>query len=189
MNVNSGNQRYRQIIVALDGSELAERVLPHVASLAKQFGATLTLLRVVTPAEELLFEGTVFEPVSMRRHAMLAETNRELRAEATNYLASVRDRLSNHGLTVECASPEGPASEVIVEQARVREADLIAMTTHGRGRLSRWVFGSVAEDVLRHSPCPVFVVRADQGARLGAANGEQEEIATMQQEKVHASTW
>jgi nucleotide-binding universal stress UspA family protein len=151
---------YRQIMVALDGSDLAERVLPYVESLAQRFGSTVTLVRAVTPVEALLFAGTIFEPVSPRGHARLAETTEQLRLDAVSYLASLEERLAERGLVVDCATPSGPASEVIVEQARERGADLIAMTTHGRGGLTRWVFGSVAEDVLRHAPCPVLLVRA-----------------------------
>lgn len=161
MDANEGKMPYRHIIVALDGSAIAEQVLPHVESLAERFGSTVTLLQVVTPVEALLFAGTVLDPLSPRRYAELEQTTAELRSDAVSYLASLRDRLAAKGLVVDCASPEGPASDVIVEQTRQREADLIAMTTHGRGGLSRWVFGSVAEDVLRHASCPVLVMRAD----------------------------
>jgi nucleotide-binding universal stress UspA family protein len=171
MYVDESDNAYRNIIVALDGSDLAERVLPHVESLAERFGSTVTLLRVVTPVEALLFAGTILEPISSRRHAELAETIEQLRSDAVSYLASLRDQLTAHGLAVECASPEGPASEVIVEQARQRAVDLIAMTTHGRGGLTHWVFGSVAEDVLRHAPCPVLLVRIDQEGRTHAEKG------------------
>jgi nucleotide-binding universal stress UspA family protein len=162
MQVDASDKAYRNIIVALDGSALAARVLPHVESLAERFGSTVTLLRVVTPVEVLLFAGTILEPISSRRHAELAQTTEQLRSDTVNYLTSLGDQLAAKGLEVDCTSPEGPASEVIVEQARQRGADLMAMTTHGRGGLSRWVLGSVAEDVVRHAPCPVLLVRVDQ---------------------------
>jgi nucleotide-binding universal stress UspA family protein len=65
---------------------------------------------------------------------------------------------------VECESLEGPASDDLLRLARQHAVDLIAMTTHGRIGADRMLFGSVAEDVLRHTPCPVLLVRAREGA-------------------------
>jgi nucleotide-binding universal stress UspA family protein len=86
----------------------------------------------------------------------------EQRREATHYLERVGERLINCGLSVVCKQPEGSASESILEHAQASNADLIALTTHGRGDLGRAVFGSVADDVLRRVACPVLLVRVTE---------------------------
>jgi nucleotide-binding universal stress UspA family protein len=82
------------------------------------------------------------------------------RREADSYLRAIADRLRGAGVSVAYEQYMGSAAEVITDRARERGADLIAMTTHGRGGLGRLVFGSVADAVLRSAPCPIFLVRA-----------------------------
>jgi nucleotide-binding universal stress UspA family protein len=81
------------------------------------------------------------------------------REEAVSYLASVAARLKQHNLNVSTEHFDGPPAEEIVERARALGISLILMTTHGRSGLGRMVFGSVADSVLRHAPCPVLLVR------------------------------
>jgi nucleotide-binding universal stress UspA family protein len=149
--------------VALDGSDLSERVLPHVQALAKEFGARVTLLRVITPSALVteVPEGAV--PGAPPQEGIAACSDVE-RQEVVSYLTSVAARLRDEGLSVDLAHREGPAAEAIVEQARNLRADLIAMSTHGRGALARMVLGSVAGEVLRSAPCPVLLVRAHEPA-------------------------
>lgn len=90
---------------------------------------------------------------------ILLTVAKQARSDASQYLASNRERLEQECLAVTCRTPEGPAAESIVDYARVVGADLIAMTTHGRSGLGRVIFGSVAEAVLRLAPCPVLLVR------------------------------
>lgn len=155
---------YARILVALDGSALAERVLPHAQALAERFGATVALLRATPPPEQLALsagpDGAAFLDVAAMR--------RDERREADRYLRAVATRLAGQGLVVERERPEGTAAEAIVERARGSRADLIAMTTHGRGGFGRLVFGSVADEVLRRAPCPVLLVRVHDGS---AADG------------------
>jgi nucleotide-binding universal stress UspA family protein len=79
--------------------------------------------------------------------------------EARTYLEHVGNVLRGKGLQVETQIPEGAAVQAIVDCAKRLRADLIALTTHGRGGLTRLVFGSVAEGVLRSAPCPVLLLR------------------------------
>ena len=80
--------------------------------------------------------------------------------EAEDYLAQVQQRLRCRGLTrIETAVWYGPAAEAIVDAARVREADLIVMSTHGRSGIGRLVLGSTAEQVLRSTRTPILLVR------------------------------
>jgi nucleotide-binding universal stress UspA family protein len=155
---------YRHILVALDGSPEAEQVLPHTEALANQFNADLFLLQAVTPPERLLAAamdpttGAVSDPES------LLEAEEAEEEDAQRYLKRVAARLEAGGLRVAVEAPEADAADVIVERAREKGIDLLAMTTHGRSGLGRLVFGSVAEAVLRHAPCPVLLVRVKDSA-------------------------
>jgi nucleotide-binding universal stress UspA family protein len=81
------------------------------------------------------------------------------------YLSGVRGRLLKRNLSVRTATEEGyPAAEAIIDLARREQIDLIVMSRHGRSGLSRWVHGSVADQILRCAPCPVFLVRAGEAA-------------------------
>lgn len=151
---------YSRILVALDGSDLAEQVLPHAVALAQKFGATLTLLHALD------LPGLLLTPVGAPAGVPVAVpvTNPEPIFEAereavAGYLDAVAERLRPEGVVVECEAPEGSPVEAILARARQLPADLIAMTTHGRGGLGRLVYGSVADAVLRRAPCPVLLVR------------------------------
>jgi nucleotide-binding universal stress UspA family protein len=153
---------YKRILVALDGSELAERVLPHVESLAKQYGAQVTVLRATTPPESIIagsFAGAM--PVASAAIDPMPIIESE-RRDAAEYLRSVAKRLSASGVSVDVEMPEASAADAILDRAQELGADMIAMTTHGRGGLGRLVFGSVAEAVLRRSRRPVLVIRVDE---------------------------
>lgn len=148
--------RFERILVSLDGSPFAERILETVAPLALKLGATVTLLRAVAPVPTYAGTGDGDSvPPSVE----------DARSRASAYLSSVRSRLEDEGLTVEQESLDGPASEVILRRARQLDVDLIALTTHGRIGMDRVLLGSVAEDVLRRASCPVLLVRAASGHR------------------------
>jgi nucleotide-binding universal stress UspA family protein len=156
---------YKHILVSLDGSEIAEQVLPHVEALAEKFGAAVTLLRATMPPVSPVMPTPVGLPVTpdvTGTYIEVAEAGREV---ASEYLGSVAERLRSHGLQVTQELPEGPAAEAILERAEAVGADLIALATHGRGGLERLVLGSVAEEVVRKSSCPVLLVRARPEAR------------------------
>lgn len=138
------DQPFRRILVPLDGSERSAEVVPIVERLARGHPSKVTLLRVeplvLTEVPSPAVEGMVWDP-------------RPLEAS----LAEHRERLVAAGATVDVRATYGVVAAEILQAAR--EADLLAMTTHGRTGLPRWWFGSVAEQVLRHAPCPVLVVR------------------------------
>jgi nucleotide-binding universal stress UspA family protein len=149
---------YERILVALDGSDVAEQVLPHVEVLAEKFGSAVTLVQATTSPEMLAAAsaqgaapaGPVVDPTP------IVESERQ---EASEYLDAIAQRLRGRDLAVDAKQSEGPPGEVIVELAGRLGTDLIAMTTHGRGGLQRLVLGSVADQVLRHAPCPILLVR------------------------------
>ena len=156
---------FAHLLVALDGSEVAEWVLPQVEALAERFGSAVTLLRATTPLTVILAETAGAAPVAgpVVDPTPLVEAERR---EAADYLARVAERLRRRGIDVHTEQPEGAADEVLVRRAGELGADLIAMTTHGRGGLGRLFYGSVAEAVLRQAPCPVQLVRVSEPAAV-----------------------
>ncbi len=135
-----------KILVPLDGSTLAEAVLPRAVELANESGATVELLRAV---EAYTVPGV--DPT---------EAQIKVVEEGEAYLDEVRARLKGEGVReVEISVWYGPAAYAIVEAARLHKVDLIAMTTHGRSGLGRLILGSVAESVLRGTTVPIFLVR------------------------------
>ena len=151
---------YERILVALDGSEVAEQVLPHVEQLARAFGSTLILLEATTAPEKLAAElGAGMDagaPVILDPEPIVeAEED-----EAESYLGGVARRLRAAGLTVQAEHLPGAAAEAIVRRAQELNVGLIAMATHGHSGLRHLIFGSTSESVLHQATCPVFVVRA-----------------------------
>jgi nucleotide-binding universal stress UspA family protein len=155
---------YERILVPLDGSARAERVLPPVEPLARAFGSVLILLRATRPPEQILAEVASAEALvaaPIIDPTPLIEAEQE---EAETYLEKVASRLRDAGLRVQIDRSEGRAAEVIVRRASGLGVDLIAMTTHGRSGLAHVIFGSVAEAVLRKAACPVLLVRVGKEA-------------------------
>jgi nucleotide-binding universal stress UspA family protein len=152
---------YEHLLVALDGSPAAERVVEHTEALATAFGSTVTLLRATVSAEQLLAETAGPENVGdvtpMIDPTPIVAADKESAAE---YLQRVAARLQRAGITrLTMEEPEGPPADAIVRRASELGVSLILMTTHGRSGLGRLFFGSVADSVLRHASCPVLIVR------------------------------
>jgi CBS domain-containing protein/nucleotide-binding universal stress UspA family protein len=150
---------FAHILVALDGSELAEQVLPYVGALAERFGSKVTLLRAV--GDSLLLSESA-EPSGLSSARPEAPISDRTRVFPADYLNAIKGRLESVDIDVELEYPEVRASDAIVQRATDLGVALIAMTTHGRGGLGRVVHGSVASDVLRRAPCPVLLVRATE---------------------------
>ncbi|HYE98840.1 MAG TPA: universal stress protein [Planctomycetota bacterium] len=136
---------WRRIVLALDGSPRAEAVFPDVVQLARPLGATVHALTVNLPAYLM---GDV-------HHVPLFPPSQDL----LPYLNGVCDRLTAEGVLTLPATADGTAASGIARYAEDIGAGLIACTTHGRSGLARLFLGSVAEDVLRHAPCPLLVRR------------------------------
>jgi nucleotide-binding universal stress UspA family protein len=160
---------FRTVVIAVDGSKLAERALPYVRSLARGDGLKVVLVTVVPSIEMLVAQTadayTATPSVAVDAGAILESSRRESRA----YLDGAAGQLKAGGITVRTVVAEGPAAERIVAVARDAGADLIALTTHGRGGLERVVFGSVADAVVRSAPCPVLVVPAREPTKSAKA--------------------
>jgi nucleotide-binding universal stress UspA family protein len=154
---------YKKILVPLDGSELAECVLPHVESIAKGCGVqNIVFLNVAEPVYlptgTLSDGGGVFtEQDAEQARKRADQMNKE---DAKNYLEKVVSHTKYDGVTVQSEVVTGKAAESVVEYATQNEVDLITIATHGRSGVSRWVWGSVADRVLRSACVPVLMVRA-----------------------------
>jgi nucleotide-binding universal stress UspA family protein len=144
----------RQVLVPLDGSELAEAILDPVEALAARTGASLVLLRTMArPHNDAPYLPATVEGTRARFE--------ERREQARIYLEQVAERLRAGGVDVAGVEVrEGDAAPTILERAR-EGADLVAMATHGHGGLRRWLLGSVSDKVLRGADRPVLMVRPE----------------------------
>lgn len=136
---------FGKILVPLDGSECAENIISSVEKLATDSKASISLLRVVYAH---MFPGV--DPT---------EAEVKVVREAEEYLGKLEKRLKTKGFEVDTHVRYGNDAEEILDHAAQKDIDLIAMSTHGRGGVKRFLLGSVTEKVLRHSPKPIFLVR------------------------------
>ena len=152
-----------QILVPLDGSEQAAAALPHAAMLARALGRALVLLRVVPSAGSL--EHMVWPTgVAVANPAGLENAVAAARA----YLrACAAEQTTDLPVTVAVRQGD-PAAEILAYAGQHPAIDLIVMTTHGRGGVSRWLLGSVAERVLAQVPVPLLLVRIPAAAAAPA---------------------
>lgn len=150
----AGSAAIESIIVPLDGSELAESVLPTVLAVAKTLDLAVVLCRAYELAASAYYGGEDYLP-------NYDEMLRQLKEEVDGYLKEKAKGLEAAGLPkVSWIALEGSGADEIIRYARTRPNALVAMCTHGRSGVSRWVLGSVAEKVVRHSGDPVLVVHA-----------------------------
>jgi nucleotide-binding universal stress UspA family protein len=151
-----GGRAFCRILVPLDGSKNAEAILPQVEAFAALHGAEVILLHV--GALTAYAPPTLAGPMGFSLPAALPEP--ESTAELDRRVAGPRDRLRQAGLRVRTLTPlSGNVASEILARAESEGADLVAMTTHGHSGLDRWLFGSVAEKVLRNCPTPLLVKR------------------------------
>jgi len=140
---------YHHILVPLDASTLAERVLPHVMAIASLGDTTVTLTRVLEPPT-LAGHATPTDPVAWR----LA------RAEADAYLSRIRETLETHDVHVHTRVVDGTPATALLTFARDHDVDLIAIASHGRSGLAGWNLGGVSTKLVSHARCDVLLVRA-----------------------------
>ncbi|KAF0182975.1 MAG: UspA domain-containing protein [Nitrospirae bacterium] len=141
---------FKKILVPLDGSGLAARILPQVEDLAKSQQSEVVLL-TVGDVGSMVMAAEALPGVVQDMYA-------SIKASAEKNLAAVAATISVKGIKVSTQYREGLPAQDILEVAIEEGCDLIAMATHGRGELS-WVLGSVAEKVLAHATVPVLLLR------------------------------
>lgn len=151
---------YKKILVPLDGSELAECVLPHVETIAGGCGTeSVTFIRAVEP----FYMAMTADPET--GYTFTAKDWQQLEAAAKSaadiYLKLLTEKLKyNKNVKVQYEVLYGKAADAIADYASQNDFDLITIATHGRSGVSRWVWGSVADRVLRSACTPILMVRA-----------------------------
>jgi len=144
---------FRNVMVPLDGSSFAEHALPLARAIARRCAATLHLVAVVPPLAEAYTEGVFFGT---------ADLEAEVVTRQKGYLARAKKQL---GEDVEVATSvlEGEVATCLCTHAEEVGADLVVMSTHGRGPLARFWLGSVADEVVRSARLPILLVRPEEG--------------------------
>ncbi len=143
---------YKKILVPLDGSELSESVLNHVVTIATSCQVPeVVLMRVLEPLDK----STIMEKHFDAKIA--SELDEDYHNEAARYLEKIATTLKRKGIAVKVEVLSGKPAEEILKYSQRSGVDLIIMSTHGRSGVSRWVFGSVADKVIRQTEIPVLI--------------------------------
>ena len=147
---------YTRMLIPLDGSTVAEQVLPYARSLAKALTIPVELLEVVDPEALNLLAN----PEQGRYIDTVLAEKKESRK---SYLEAIARTFQ--GARVKCFVEAGKAEEVIIEKATTDKETLVVMATHGRSGIQRWLLGSVAEKVLHGAANHLLLVRAREGGQ------------------------
>lgn len=155
---------YKRILIPLDGSAFAEQALGHAEQLAMPDSTEIRLLSVAPLLEDSTLAVVDLYPVYVYREYMVDQDQEmgRIRKELEDYLGRMVQRLRAAGYTAQCAIRFGQPAEEIIAYAEETNCDLIVMSTHGRSGLGRWVYGSIADKVLRGSLIPILLVRAQE---------------------------
>ena len=144
---------FQRILVPLDGSKTAERVLPIVAAEARLHGATVILLRAIAPLRQSL----IMVP------SVVDNVYQQIEDIARDYLESVAEKLRGDGLEIETITKINPPAQCILDTAVEQGCDLAIISTHGETDSPRWRFGSVANKVVKAQSDITMMVVPTQG--------------------------
>jgi nucleotide-binding universal stress UspA family protein len=149
---------YERILIPLDGSKTGEAALPYVEELVSKLSpevkVEVTLFQVVSSLTHYVVAGEASAPIPYTEKEL-----EQIKKKAMDYLDKAGEALVSKGAMVRAKVGIGKASDEIIKTADEINADLVAMSTHGRSGLSRWAFGSVTDRVLRGGNVPVLIVR------------------------------
>jgi len=143
---------YKNILVPLDGSKRAEKILPHAEDLALHYKSKVIFLMAIQYFYSATVEGS-FTGFNEKDFSSQLE-------KAESYLKGVMKTFHQKDIKTQTVVARGPAVEKIIQMAEEKNVDLIAMTSHGRGGLTRVFYGSVASGVLNRADRPLLVVRS-----------------------------
>ncbi len=154
---------YQKIMVPMDGSELAECVLPHLEAIAGgcDVGEVVFIRAVeaaILPSGSLTDGGAIFTEIDAERTRKQIDAGNK--SAAKDYLDQLMNRVKLDRVKIQTEVLDGKAAEIMAEYATNNDIDLIIIATHGRSGISRWVWGSVADRLLRSACVPVLMVRA-----------------------------
>ncbi len=155
---------FNEIIVPVDGSGFGELALPRALGIACKSGGEVRVVTVVTPLPSLHPEEEEGNVLEVERLDLAQE-------HALRYMRDLQKRviLAGCDVPISCHVEVGPVVERLFEHVRGVGGDLLVMTTHGRGPLRRAWLGSVADGLLRRTPCPILVIRPGEGEKLDLA--------------------
>ena len=145
--------KINSLLLPTDFSACANYALSYAASFAREAGASIICVHVVESVVPSVGYSGVTDPLP------LADISEQLEESATRELPKIAQQEECAGLAVEQVIAHGDAASEIVRVAKERQVDLIVIASHGRTGLGRILFGSTAEQVVRHAPCPVLVVK------------------------------
>jgi nucleotide-binding universal stress UspA family protein len=150
---------YEKILVPLDGSDVAEAILPDIEKIATRMAPNtqveITLLQVISNLTYNVLTDDDRAQIPYNENDL-----QQIKGMAKSYLDKIADKMSNKGINVKTVVTAGHAAEEVIKVAENTNADLIAMSTHGRSGLRRWALGSIADKVVHESNIPVLLVRA-----------------------------
>ena len=159
---------FKRVLVPLDGSAMALQALPYAKVIAKATGAQIELLRAMSGfprelvgevSQRYLEAGPAYPPSA----EVWTNLQESMRSDAISYLETIAVPLREEGLTVTIAVSENDPEDAIITAADQEAETLIAISTHGRSGIGRWMLGSVTDKVVRHAAHPTLIIRAHEG--------------------------
>jgi len=147
---------YNKILVPLDGSKRAERILPHVEKLAHDNDATVIFLTVFRPPRVFGYDDL--------QYAHFQKELESTMGEAETYVKGLRGEFQAKGIEARHQAVMGPVVKEILDAAQREDVDLVAICSHGRGGMSRLFYGSVASGILNRIDRPLLIIRARRDA-------------------------
>ena len=161
---------YKNILVAIDDSELSREAFEQALSLAKTFEANLHLLHVLSPLQveyqdtaSLAFSG-VYYPDTF--YEVIKERWEDLETTGLDFLKSLYQQATQAGVTTEFTQQIGQIDQAIVDFAKTQHPDLLVVGSHGRTGLNEFFLGSISNYVSHHVPCPVLLVHHQEKSEI-----------------------
>jgi nucleotide-binding universal stress UspA family protein len=150
---------FKKIMVCLDGSDLAEQIIPYAIEQASRFKSKIVLCRIVSEPSFASIGIPGFPSMAMETTGMARQATKN-EVESLSYLKKWADRLmAEYGMSAESVAMFGAPGEAIVKYAAENGVDLVTIATHGRSGLGRVLIGSVADYVVRQSGIPILLIR------------------------------
>jgi nucleotide-binding universal stress UspA family protein len=146
---------YKTILVPLDGSARAERILPFVEELAQKFESRVIFMQIIEPSVVMV------SPYDIAPYNVAEEMKSHME-EGQKYLAGIEGAFRSKGIETKSYIQDGPVVPTVLDMAERENADLIAMASHGRTGLSRVFYGSVAAGILHRADRPLLLIRAQE---------------------------
>jgi nucleotide-binding universal stress UspA family protein len=156
----SYKRRQLRILVPLDGSRVAESVLPHLEALESQLTHNKPEFALMRVCEVFAPPFTYPPSMSMSWEEYLKYETSRCKEICRSYLADIQTRMKKRKLKTATVVSEGNPADVLIGYVKKNPIDLVVMSTHGRTGISKWAFGSIAEKVLKGADCPILLIRA-----------------------------